>query len=411
MRVYAVAYSGPHATALIQTVANVDPPKDNEIYERLLRWKKRGFALYVPQPNIRLPIAYQKIGIGIGDVGIITSDGGFSFLFNICVPHDDPINPRILPEDFSPLEPALADVDVVEFPRFNPGSYLASASIEKKEGESNTKCVALNLTMLSLINAGDTRGLHFETSASEAAVLTMPEGARSIDLENDSLFSEYLEVNVRNWYDFVSRVRGRKDIRNGQIRLVVGCDKTTAWGIATVSGMSQQTTTKLRFKPLDTTNSSTAIYSWECSGVVEERVGPDRREIDALRNLDSDGHPELDTTPCNQCLFVRTMTATLNNDEWAKLIRNLGKTTVKDSNTSSDTAPDPSPATMPSGSNTKSSNLATSQQGTLGSQSYAAASQSGIMISKMPDSSAVSSSIPSRDAGNKYVSVTVSSFG
>jgi len=129
-------------TNLIQTAVDVDPPKDNEIYERLLRRKGRGFALYVPEPNKRLPMAYQKKGINIGDVGIITPDGGFSFLFNICVPREDPINPRILPEDFSLLQPTLADVDVVEFPRFKPGSYLTSASIEKKESESNTRCVA-----------------------------------------------------------------------------------------------------------------------------------------------------------------------------------------------------------------------------------------------------------------------------
>jgi len=259
-----------------------------------------------------------------------------------------------------------------------------------------------------MINAVDIRGLHFETSASEGVVLTMPEGAISLDLENDAVFSDYLEANVRKWYEFVSRVRGRRDIRNGQIRLVIGCDKTTAWGIATVSGMSHQTKTKLRFKPLDITHSSMALYTWECSGMVEERVGPDRREIDALRNRD-DG--ELDMTLYNQCLFVRTMTATLSNDEWAKISRNLGRTTVKGSYTSSGTASDPSPASMPSGSNTKSSDRPTSQQGTLGSQSYAA-SQSGIIISKMPGSSVVS--IPSLNAtlGIKSVSsVAVSSFG
>jgi hypothetical protein len=130
----------------------VDPPKDNEIYERLLRRKRRGFALYIPQPNRKLPIAYQRIGIRIGDVGIITPDGGFSFLFNICVPHDNPINPRILPEDFSPIQPAPTDADVVEFARFNSGSYLASASIEKRESESNARCVALNSSIPSLIN-------------------------------------------------------------------------------------------------------------------------------------------------------------------------------------------------------------------------------------------------------------------
>jgi len=389
----------------------VDPPKDNEIYERLLRQKKRGFALYVPQPNRRLPIAYQRIGIRIGDVGIITPDGGFSFLFNICAPSGDPINPPILPEDFSPLEPPLTDVDVVEFSRFSSGSYLASASIEKKESESHPKCVPPNSSILSFMNHGDIRGLYFETSASEGAVLTMPEGAMSLDLENDAVFSDYLEANVRKWYEFVSRVRGRRDIRNGQIRLVIGCDKTTAWGIATVSGMSQQTKTKLKFKPLDTTHSSTS-YTWECSGMVEERVGPDRRDIDALRNSGNGGHSELDRTLHNQGLFVRTMTATLSNDEWVKLSRNLGRTTVKDSYTSSGTPSYPSMATMPSGSNMTSSNLPASQQGTLGSQSYAAAIQSGIMISKMPNSSAVSIPHPEATLTIKYVSsVTVSSFG
>jgi len=209
---------------------------------------------------------------------------------------------------------------------------------------------------------------------------------------------------VRKWYKYIFSVRGRRDVRNGQIRLVVGCDKTTAWGIATVSGISEQTKTKLRLKPLDTTNSST-IYTWECSGMVEERVGPDSHEIDALRNCG--------TRLRNQCLFVRTMTATLSNDEWAKLSRNLGKTTVKDSYTSSGTASDPSPAgSMPSGSNTtKSSNLPTSQQGPFGRQSYATG-RSGIMISKMPDSSAVSTLTLTATLAIKFISsVAVSSFG
>jgi hypothetical protein len=238
----------------------------------------------------------------------------------------------------------------------------------------------------------------------------MPEGAISLDLENDAGFSSFLEANVRKWYDFVSRA-GRRDIRNGQIRLVIGCDKTTAWGIATVSGMSQQSTTKLRFKPLVTTNSSTPIYTWECSGIVEERVGPDRHEIDALRNSDSGGHAELDTTLRNQCLFVRTMTATLSTDEWANFCRDTGKTTVKDSYTSSGTASDPSQANMPSGSNTKSSNLPTSQQGPTAPQSYTAG-QSRITISKMPDSSAVSILSLNATLPIKCISsVAVSSFG
>ena len=221
----------------------------------------------------------------------------------------------------------------------------------------------------------------------------MPEGAISLDLKNDLAFTDYLEANVQKWYEFVRGVC-RRSVRNGQIRLVIGCDKTTAWGIATVSGMSQQTTSKLEFKTLDTESSSTTTYTWECSGMVEVRVGPDKHDIETLRSDDTGDHP-LDTTLRNQCLFVRTMTATLSNDEWAKLKRNLGKTTIEDLNTLSGTIMDPLLGSGPSSSNTESTNQPGSHQGTPGTRGYAMGEESGIMISRMPDPSAVST--PSLD--------------
>ena len=260
--------------------------------------------------------------------------------------------------------------------------------------------------MPKLFNTRDLRGLHFETSASEGAVLTMPEGATSLDLENDLAFSNYLEANVQKWYEFVYRVRG-KSVRNGQIRLVIGCDKTTAWGIATISGMSQHTTNKLKFKASDAVGSSTATYTWECSGMVEVRVGPDKHDIEALRSDDT-----LNTTFHNQCLFVRTMTATLSNDDWAKLMWNLGKTVVEDPKTCSASTLDPSLGRGPSGSNTKSSGQSGFHQGISGTQHSAIGKDSGITISTMPNSSPVSiSSLQTLRAKNKiYLLLAISSF-
>ena len=54
------------------------------MYERHLTPKDRGFPLWIPQPNMMLPIPYRAKGVCIGDVGIITEFGGFAFLFNIC---------------------------------------------------------------------------------------------------------------------------------------------------------------------------------------------------------------------------------------------------------------------------------------------------------------------------------------
>jgi hypothetical protein len=74
---------------------------------------------------------YRQKGINIGDVGIITPSGGFSFLFNICLPHNDPINPSTLPEGFAPIYPPIEPMDICEDSEFKPESYLAGPTIEK----------------------------------------------------------------------------------------------------------------------------------------------------------------------------------------------------------------------------------------------------------------------------------------
>ena len=112
--------------------------RSNEIYERHLRLKKRGHPLWIPQSNMVLPIRYRAQGVRVGDVGIFTENGGFDFLFNICVPRDDPINPRKLPENFVPISPPVDPTDIRKFAEFSPGCYLASSSVaESRTTESS----------------------------------------------------------------------------------------------------------------------------------------------------------------------------------------------------------------------------------------------------------------------------------
>jgi hypothetical protein len=47
-----------------------------------------GYPLYMPTPSIGLPLAHRKAGIKVGDVGVITANGAFDFLFNVCQSHD-----------------------------------------------------------------------------------------------------------------------------------------------------------------------------------------------------------------------------------------------------------------------------------------------------------------------------------
>ena len=99
--------------------------------------KGRGSPMWLPGPSSTLPRTYQRRGITVGDVGIITASGGFDFFFNISLPANHPINQQGLPEGFSPL-PSLHPSDIHTRLQFSPNSYLASASVGQSHGENNS---------------------------------------------------------------------------------------------------------------------------------------------------------------------------------------------------------------------------------------------------------------------------------
>ena len=158
----------------------------------------------------------------------------------------------------------------------------------------------------------------------------MPDGAISHDLENLPRFREYVTANVERWYRFINGPRGR-EAKNGDVRLVIGCDKATSWGIATLTGMTQHS--QLKFKPLDAQSSRgsrSCGYTWEYSGTAEVRAGPDQEEIDELRREDPDDTRDKYR---NQCLFVRTLNITLHDLAWENLNREIGIGYVPNSST------------------------------------------------------------------------------
>ncbi|KDR72733.1 hypothetical protein GALMADRAFT_270676 [Galerina marginata CBS 339.88] len=268
-----------------------------DIYYRHLSVKGRGSPLWIPEPNNELPVPYRRRGVTIGDVGIITASGSFDFLFNICVPRDDPINPENLPEDFFPLNPPLRPIDLRGQSEFMPNSYLASASIQRLHYDGNPS------------------GLTFECSASEGAILTMPDGAYSRDLANVARFRRYLAANVERWYRYINGDLGR-EAKNGDVRLVIGCDKTSTWGMATFSDLTEQQDLQLKFRPTGESNVG-PTYGWEYSGMAEVRVGPSHQEVANLE-LPNDDWADRYRHP-NQCVFVRTLNATLRQDVWDRL--------------------------------------------------------------------------------------------
>jgi hypothetical protein len=160
--------------------------------------------------------------------------------------------------------------------------------------------------------------LIFESSASEGAILTMPEGAYSEDLGNCSRLGQYIATHAEYWYKFINGPRGR-EAQNGDLRVVVGCDKTTSWGMATFSNssLSREAKFRLKFSVLGKQQSQRnagSKYIWEHSGVAsaEVRIGPGRGENEELGET-------ISNRLRNQCLFLRTLNVTLSEKVWEEI--------------------------------------------------------------------------------------------
>ena len=143
----------------------------------------------------------------------------------------------------------------------------------------------------------------------------MPQGAYHEDLKNISGLREYALTHIESWYQYANGPRGR-EIDNGKLHVVTGCDKTTSWGNATYSHLQSERpeggVTSLNFEAVGSERHGRQPYAWDYKGTVEAKVGP---EEDELMDLGVQDSPPLR----NQCTFIRSLTLTLGHDDWERL--------------------------------------------------------------------------------------------
>ncbi|KAJ7320969.1 hypothetical protein DFH08DRAFT_384897 [Mycena albidolilacea] len=193
---------------------------ESGIYSNLLLSQGRGFPLYRPEP-INLPAEYQQKGVAIGDVGTVTVEGDFDFFFNIYLSANDRINANV-PADFVPLSPYHSE-DIKKY-SFNPGNHVSTASIYKMGGFSNSTVGGAFV---------------FNCTAPNGAVLALPHGADLEKLVNLANMRQYAARNAKSWYKYVNQTRGR-ELVNGSLFLITGCEKARSWGMATFHDVSPQ---------------------------------------------------------------------------------------------------------------------------------------------------------------------------
>ena len=102
----------------------------------------------------------------------------------------------------------------------------------------------------------------FQNSARESgAILIMPEGGTTEDLVATESIKPYLKKNAELWYTFV-RDKCKLRVDNGDIRVVIGFDKVSRWGIAAFPSNIREPVS-LEFKCLSPNdNASPRVYAW-----------------------------------------------------------------------------------------------------------------------------------------------------
>jgi len=113
-----------------RTIREAAAESVSDAYARILFSKKLGYPLWIPEPS-NYTREYEIEGARIGDVGVISFDGQFDFLFNVCLPPDHPVN-TLAPPDFEPLD-ELREGDVRTTREIHsPGCVIASKSIKRE---------------------------------------------------------------------------------------------------------------------------------------------------------------------------------------------------------------------------------------------------------------------------------------
>ncbi|KAF9009655.1 hypothetical protein BDQ17DRAFT_1323192 [Cyathus striatus] len=267
-------------------------PSSYEVYIKKMYKLKHGYPLWYPQPDRDRPVEYRRRGVAIGDVGVITFNGGFDFLFNIWLPASHPINPNNLPDDFDSM-PRPERRTMFQH-SFSPGY--------------NSKISNLDIVTGTIEN---TKNISFTCKdGGKGGLLSIPHGASTEDLRSEGLLQEFISKNAISWYRYARHTCGI-DLDRHSLYLVTGYMKSKTWGIATFDKSVPDRNSLLVIGKSNDDNSP--YLTWKCCGeATHTRTGPTPDSGLAYENgLQADE---------NQCLFLRGFKISLSEEVWNKIL-------------------------------------------------------------------------------------------
>ncbi|KAF8835575.1 hypothetical protein BDN67DRAFT_1072350 [Paxillus ammoniavirescens] len=293
----------------------------------------RGYPLWHPEPDSNLPEACLTEGLRIGDVGIVTADGSFDLLFNICSPRDHPLHQLCgVPETFKQVH-----LPVYEFRDFpftdSPGRAISTQSINQRNitaevsgGDSTVARASVGLN------------LEFSSSSAEGAILVLPEGAGKRDFAHLTILREEAQKNGESWHHFAHINRGRT--AGDDLYLITGHHKASSWSVAAFSDAGGSTGLSATFSAGQVVRGNIAMaYSWQVTNPVHWRVGPEQ------------GH---NTHKRNQATSIRGFRIALKQRPFAFFSKRVDVSVQHTGTKSSGSGVSPAPASL-SGSGTQGS--------------------------------------------------------
>ncbi|KIM38818.1 hypothetical protein M413DRAFT_447528 [Hebeloma cylindrosporum] len=249
----------------------------------------RGSPIHTPDPPNAQPVEYRKQGFSIGDVILLSSRGRVDFHFNTCVPAGSPFNgrPKHIPQGFSPLHPPLDPANIHDYAPFQGHTVLNGRSVRKYQIQ------------------GRVPGVLFDAVAEEMAILTIPEGVKSRDVIDVSCFRKYIASNAIAWYKFINEVHDRY-ATNGDLRLVVGLDRCSAWSRVVTSSVTVEI-------PHDDAASTKSLSQFGVC-VNSGGTGVLQSSVNGRPVMDRDG-----VVYQNQSVFLRTLNISVCDEIWTKI--------------------------------------------------------------------------------------------
>lgn len=302
-------------------------PDWKEIHHRCVERLGKGNVLWDPTPDRKgTPQSYQRRGPRIGDVGMLSRQGNFRYNFSMTLPANHPDNVLRVPTGFQPLigidNSTNVDVTTTE----SDLGHRATFPLSTKSmiwNERDKQCVLISHTPNIILSDG---ALHAKPSHEITFTTPSPPEHGVLMFFGDGLESEQLTETYENAliegvgtraYDWYKHLMSRQyPVANGDLQVVVGTEKASYWLTATVSRIVSNINDfsfVVKYYPKPTGNlNSRCLYEHNGTLWTHVLTGPGEAEIAALRT-----RPNQKLR--NQAMFVKTMTATLAEDECTRL--------------------------------------------------------------------------------------------